>query len=121
MRKSPSRAEVNPTSQGISAPPMSPSTETNPVSCDVCLPNCRVKIAKVVGKTAASPNLVRPAQDETVIRQLPTKMTALDRRALAHYAKRRYEQLAPDKQLAPRQGLLERVYWLVGCIDTRKQ
>jgi hypothetical protein len=50
-------------------------------------------------------------------------MTALDRRAqaLARYAKRRYEQLAHDKQLEPRQWLLERVYWLVGCIDTLKQ
>jgi hypothetical protein len=102
---------------------MPPSTKTNPVGCDVCLPELRVKIVKVVGKTAASPNPVRPASDETVIRLLPTKMTALDRRAqaLAHYAKRRYEQLAPYKQLAPRQGLLERVYWLVGCIDTRKK
>ena len=61
MRKSPNRAEVNPTSQGISAPPRPPSTKTNPVSCDACLPKCRVKIAKVVGKTAASPNPARPA------------------------------------------------------------
>ena len=71
MRKSPNPAEVNPTSQGITAPPRPASTKKNPVSCDACLPKCRVKIARVVGNSAASPSPVRPAPHETVIRLLP--------------------------------------------------
>ena len=74
-RKSPNRAEMHPTSQGMSAPPKPGNKKDESVSCDACLPNCRVKMAKVVGNTAAIPNPARPAPEETVIRLLPARMT----------------------------------------------